>query len=262
MRTGPAHVTFAVALLPGAAAPGGASAATNLLSSLTSADLARVQSKDASVARPLASKALTVTFGYTQGEAEVRLPLALLKLPTDWSRFKTVSYTFFTTSVEPISIGFSDGARTRFVLTEPLAGIRIRGVIPFDAFVQTRAMIPLRPLGYKAWFERLFTFERVEEVIFKMKRPSQPTHLTLYVLRRECDAAVRRRLEGGVDAPHPCGACAAGASTRSATGETTRSRPGAGCPTCGSSTGGRRGRRSPSCGSPKLRRAGYGTAYP
>jgi hypothetical protein len=125
------------------------------------------------------TKALTLTFNYTSGEPEVRFPIAQLRWPTDWSAYKAVQYTFYATSLETVAIGFSNGSQTKSFITEPLAGIRIQGVIPFDSFIQTRAMTPLLPLGYKVWPQRLFTFEKVDELVFKMRFPSQSSQFTL-----------------------------------------------------------------------------------
>lgn len=142
----------------------------------------RIQTESASVFHDPGSGFLTLTFRYTEGEPEVRIPVREMGWPSDWSEYRAVQYTFSTTSQETVSIGFSDGEETRFFVTEPLPGIRIYGVIPFDAFVQTRTMTPLRPLGYKVWPERLFTFEKVEEIVFRMRYPSQDSQFTLYSL--------------------------------------------------------------------------------
>jgi hypothetical protein len=152
----------------------------DLIARLTAADLAKLAVRDASVHQDPASKALTFTFNYSEGEPEVRVPVRQLGWPTDWRAWRSIQYTFATTSVETISIAFSDGKVTRAFITEPLSGIRIAGVIPFESFVQTRTMNPLLPLGYKVWINRLFTFDGVEEVVFTMRHPSQPSQLTLY----------------------------------------------------------------------------------
>ena len=151
----------------------------DLLKSLQRNDLEKLQTKCASVFQDPVTKALTLTFTYTSGEPEVRFPTAQLGWPTDWSAYKAVQYTFYATSLETVAIGFSNGNQTKFFITEPLAGIRIQGVIPFDSFIQTRAMTPLLPLGYKVWPQRLFTFEKVDELIFKMRFPSQSSQFTL-----------------------------------------------------------------------------------
>ena len=157
-----------------------AEAPIDLLARLTPADIAKLAVRGASVHQDPSSKALTFTFEYVPGEPDVRIPVRRLGWPTDWRAWRSVQYTFVTTSVETVSIGFSDGKETRTFMTEPLAGIRIAGVIPFESFVQTRTMNPLLPLGYKVWLNRLFTFERVEEIAFTMRYPSQPSQMTLY----------------------------------------------------------------------------------
>jgi hypothetical protein len=151
----------------------------DLLKSLQPKDLERLQTKEASVYQDPVTKALTLTFNYTSGEPEVRFPIAQLGWPTDWSAYKAVQYSFHSTSLETVAIGFSNGSQTKFFITEPLAGIRIQGVIPFDSFIQTRAMTPLLPLGYKVWPQRLFTFENIVALIFKMRFPSHPSQFTL-----------------------------------------------------------------------------------
>ena len=157
-----------------------AGAQVDFVARLTAADVAKLAVKGASVHQDPASKALTFTFDYLKGEPEVRIPVRELGWPTDWRAWRSIQYTFVTTSVETVSIGFSDGKATKVFITEPLSGIRIAGVIPFESFVQTRTMNPLLPLGYKVWLNRLFTFERVEEIVFTMRYPSQPSQLTLY----------------------------------------------------------------------------------
>jgi len=134
----------------------------DLLTSLRAPDLEKIKLKNASISQDASTKVLTITFHYTQGEPEVRIPVRLMGWPTDWSSFKAVQYTFHATSLETIAIGFSNGQQTKYFITEPLAGIRIKGVIPFEAFVQTRTMTPLLPKGYKVWPQRLFTFEKIE----------------------------------------------------------------------------------------------------
>lgn len=151
----------------------------DLLKSLQPKDLEKLQTKSASVFQDPVTKALTLTFNYTSGETEVCFPIDQLGWPTDWSAYKAVQYTFHATSLETVAIGFSNGSQTKSFITEPLAGIRIQGVIPFDSFVQTRTMTPLLPLGYKVWPQRLFTFEHVVALIFKMRFPSQASQFTL-----------------------------------------------------------------------------------
>jgi len=152
----------------------------DLVARLASSDVSKCTTKDALVFQDPATKALTLTFNYAQGEPEVRIPVRQLGWPTDWSSFRSIQYTFETTSLETLSIGFSDGKVTKAFVTEPLPGIRIFGVIPFDAFIQTRTMNPLLPLGYKVWPNRLFTFQNVEEIVIRMRYPSQASQVTLY----------------------------------------------------------------------------------
>jgi hypothetical protein len=157
-----------------------AEARVDLIARLTAADIANLAVRGASVHQDPASKALTFTFNYSEGEPEVRIPVRQLGWPTDWRAWRSIQYTFATTSVETVSIAFSDGKVSKAFITEPLSGIRIAGVIPFESFVQTRTMNPLLPLGYKVWLNRLFTFERVEAIVFTMRYPSQASQLTLY----------------------------------------------------------------------------------
>ncbi|MDZ7637806.1 MAG: hypothetical protein U5J83_06090 [Bryobacterales bacterium] len=158
-----------------------------LLQRLKETDLSEFITKEATVFRDASTNALTFTFRYAGGEPEVRIPVRKLGLPTDWREYRSIQFTFETTSLEAVAIGFSDGKVTKDFVMEPLPGIRIDGVIPFDAFVQTRTMTPLVPLGYKVWPSRLFTFEKVEEVSFRMRFPAAPSQFTLhtFTLRRD-----------------------------------------------------------------------------
>jgi hypothetical protein len=162
----------------------------DLVARLTAADVAGFTVRDASVERDATSKALTFTFKYSQGEPQVRIPVHKLGWPTDWRAWRSIQYTFTASTIETISIGFSDGTVTKNFRTEPLPGIRIAGVIPFDSFVQTRTMNPLLPLGYKVWLDRLFTFERVEEIVFAMRYPGRTSRLTVdnFTLRKDVPA--------------------------------------------------------------------------
>jgi hypothetical protein len=173
----------AIVLLASACfAHGAESGRLDLLDRLTAAGTAKIQTTNASVYRDETTKAITLTFHYAKGEPEVVIPLSALGWPTDWSRYRSVQYTFETTSLETLAIAFSDGTVTKAFVTEPLPGIRIHGVIPFHAFVQTRTMTPLLPLAYKVWPNRLFTFQRVDTIAFRMRYPNEPAQLTLYNL--------------------------------------------------------------------------------
>jgi hypothetical protein len=161
----------------------------DLFARLTTANLARCATKNASVSRDQATKALTFTFDAVAGP-EVRMPVRALEWPVDWSTWRSIQYTFQSSSVEPVSIGFDDGTRLKSALVEPLAGIRISAVIPFELFVQTRSMNPLAPLGYKIWPERLFTFQKVEALVFRMRYPNRKSQIIIrnFTLRDDVPA--------------------------------------------------------------------------
>jgi hypothetical protein len=136
---------------------------------LSSIDLRKYRRSNACVWRDYSSGELTLTFEYAAGEPEIAFALDF----TDWSRFRALSLVFSASSQEPLAIGFSNGRRTRRFVMEPLAGVRIRAVIPFDAFVQNRQLTPLAPLGYAAFVERVFHFNEVRELSVKMRFPNQ-----------------------------------------------------------------------------------------
>ena len=122
-----------------------------------------------------------LNFVFRRGEAqpEFRIPVAQLSWPGDWRSWKAIRFEFLASSLEAFSVGFSDGATVKSMIMEPLPNLRIRAVIPFDAFYQTREMIPTNPLGYKAWPQRLFTFEKVQELVFRMKQPAADSQLAI-----------------------------------------------------------------------------------
>jgi hypothetical protein len=175
----PFHFTFCLSVSSLAVASASA-AGPDFVHLLAQSGLGRITTQAASLYQDPRTRAVTITFNYTKGEPEVRIPVRLLGWPTDWSGYKSIQYTFSTTSLETLSVGFSDGKTTKAFVTEPLPGIRIFGVIPFDAFTQTRTMTPVLPLGYKVWPNRLFTFKNVEEIVFRMRYPNQTSQLTLY----------------------------------------------------------------------------------
>jgi hypothetical protein len=150
---------------------------------LQPADLDKIHTKDASAFLDPGSKALTLTFRYVQGEPEVRIPVAEIDWPTDWRKSNAVQFTFCSSSGEAVCISLVGGDKTKAYVFEPLAKVRIRAVIPFDAFFPTdgpRSSEPL-PLGYSAWAERrVFHSDRVDEVVIKMRYPNEPTQVTLY----------------------------------------------------------------------------------
>lgn len=135
--------------------------------------------RDASAYHDAQANSWTITFRRAAGEPEARFPVALLGLPESWSAFQGLEFVFLTTSLEPFTISFSDGKVAKGMVMEPYPAMRIRAAVPFDAFVQTRTMTPLLPLGYKAWPERLFTFQTVKEIVFRMRYPGEDTQLTL-----------------------------------------------------------------------------------
>jgi hypothetical protein len=152
------------------------------------AELVRLQPeqftvKDSGVVIDGKAGAVTLTFRYARnGEPEVCIPTRALGWPQDWRAWRGLVLEFQATSLEAFQVGFFDGTTRKAMIVEPLAGLRIRAAIPFEAFYQTRTMTPLLPLGYKAWPQRLFTFERVDEISFRMRAPSQDSQLTIYSL--------------------------------------------------------------------------------
>ncbi|MBI5084519.1 MAG: hypothetical protein HZB13_07975, partial [Acidobacteria bacterium] len=131
---------------------------------------------------------LQFTFPAGQAAPEFRVPVAKLGWPADWRSWKAMRFEFIASSLEPFSVGFSDGTQVKSLVMEPLAGLRIGAVVPFEAFHQTRGMTPLRPLGYKAWPQRLFTFEKVDELVFRMKRPAEASTLSITNLALTAEA--------------------------------------------------------------------------
>lgn len=140
---------------------------------------------------------LDFTFRAAEAEPEFRIPVTRLSWPRDWRPWKALRFEFTASSLEAFSVGFSDGEKVKSMIMEPLPGLRIRAVIPFDAFYQTRQMVPQNPLGYKAWPQRLFTFERVDEIVFRMKQPAADLRLSIRNLalipEMEEDAILDRR---------------------------------------------------------------------
>jgi len=126
-----------------------------------------------------ATAPLDFTFRRSEAEPEFRIPVAQLSWPLDWRQWKAIRFEFLASSLEAFSIGFSDGSNVKSMIMEPLPGLRIRAVIPFDAFYQTREMVPQNALGYKSWPQRLFTFERVQEIVFRMKHPAADSRLAI-----------------------------------------------------------------------------------
>jgi hypothetical protein len=122
---------------------------------------------------------LSLLFRRGEAQPEYRIPVAQLGWPRDWRAWRAIRFEFLASSLEAFTTGFSDGKQVKGMIMEPLPGMRMRAVIPFDAFYQTREMIPQNPLGYKAWPQRLFTFEHVEELVFRMKQPATDARLEI-----------------------------------------------------------------------------------
>ena len=73
-----------------------AEAQVDLIGRLTAADIAKLSVRGAFVHQDPASKALTFTFNYPEGDPEVRIPVRQLGWPTDWRAWRSVQYTFVT----------------------------------------------------------------------------------------------------------------------------------------------------------------------
>ena len=72
----------------------------DLLRVYTPSQLAAIQTKNAAVFQNRDNGALTITFWYTDGEPEVRIPVASMNWPANWSRYKALEYTFSTSSID------------------------------------------------------------------------------------------------------------------------------------------------------------------
>jgi len=140
-------------------------------------------------APPVAAGPFVLKFPAGAPLPERRIAVASLRWPPDWRAWRALRFDFLASSLEAFSFGFSDGRQVKSLIMEPLAGLRIRAVIPLEAFWQTRTMTPLLPLGYKAWPERLFTFEHVEEIVIRMKYPAADSTLTIWNLALTAEEA-------------------------------------------------------------------------
>jgi hypothetical protein len=140
-------------------------------------------------APPVAAGPFVLNFPAGAPLPERRIAVASLRWPPDWRAWRALRFDFLASSLEAFSFGFSDGRQVKSLIMEPLAGLRIRAVIPLEAFWQTRTMTPLLPLGYKAWPERLFTFEHVEEIVIRMKYPAADSTLTIWNLALTAEEA-------------------------------------------------------------------------
>jgi hypothetical protein len=109
-----AAIAFMAVLVSGdvggqVALPASAEAEVDLIARLTAADIAKLSVRGASVHQDPASKALTFTFDYSGGEPEVRIPVRQLGWRTEWRVWRSVQYTFVTTSVEQSRLTFPMG---------------------------------------------------------------------------------------------------------------------------------------------------------
>lgn len=162
----------------------------DLVKQIQNAGIDQLSTNSASIYQDERSGCLTMTFHYIHGNPEVKVPTRKMGWPGDFSGFRAIVFTLQSTSLEPIFIGFSDGQATKDVVVEPLQGIRIRGVIPFDVPApKVNEKSPrVSPLGYKYWPDTLSAPARVEEISFHMRNPAEPTQVTL------CDFSLSREL--------------------------------------------------------------------
>src|SRR5574341_2455322 len=153
----------------------------SLLACLRAEDVDMLHKHEVSIFRDSSNGTLTFTFGYTAGEPEVHIPVSQIGWPTDWSAFKAIQCTFHSTSLETISICFSHREQMKAFRIEPLPGIRIKAFIPLEMFFLPTSISSPRTVGYKIdAVSHNFAFDNVEEIIFKMRFPGQPTQLTIY----------------------------------------------------------------------------------
>ena len=153
----------------------------DLLKQIQAAGIEKVAVSSASVYQDDRSGCLTMTFHYVQGDPEVKVSIQQVGWPVDWSRFRSVAFTMRSTSVEPVFMGFSDGNKAKKdVVIEPMKGIEIRGVIPFETPMpaENENIPQLPPLGYKMWPNTLAVPAGVEQISFRMHYPTQPTQVT------------------------------------------------------------------------------------
>ncbi len=160
----------------------------DLLLLIRDAGIAKLAVNSASVYQDDRSGCLTMTFHYIQGDPEVRVPVAEIGWPTNWSQFRSIAFTLQSTSLEPIFIRFSDSKQKKDMVLEPLEGIRIRGVLPFDVSAPHAKETQIAPLGYKLWPESMSAPSQVEEISFRMHFPAEPTQVTLCNFKLARDA--------------------------------------------------------------------------
>ena len=154
----------------------------DLMKQIEVAGISQLSASDASVYQDTRSGCLTMTFHYVQGDASVKIPLQPMGWPSDWSAFRSITFTMRSTSVEPVFMGFSNGKNdNQNMVVEPMPGIEVRGVIPFEPAVPQigEKTHGKSPLGYKFWPDRLHVPEKMAQLSFSMQDPAQATQVTL-----------------------------------------------------------------------------------
>ena len=153
----------------------------DLLAEMRAAGSAKLDTNAATVFMDDRSGCVTLTFHYLHGDPEVKVPLAAIGAPSEWLNYEEISFDMRSTSLEPIFINFSGAAAKKDVVIEPLAGIHIRGMIPFEPLnpTQNRNAPRQKPLGYKIWPNSLEVPNPVQQISFRMHNPAEPTQVTL-----------------------------------------------------------------------------------
>lgn len=168
----------------------------DLVALIRAAGMGKLATRDASVYQDDRSNCLTMTFHYTQGNPEVRVPSEEIGWVSDFSEYRALTFTLESTSVESIFIGFSDGGTSKDEVIEPLKGIRIRGVVPLERTARDRQPIAkVSPLGYKFWPDTLSVPAEVKEISFHMKYPTAPTQVMLCSLSLSKDVPANDMLD-------------------------------------------------------------------
>jgi hypothetical protein len=167
----------------------------DLLMLIRTAGIAKLGVSSASVYQDDRSGCLTMTFQYIHGDPEITVPTADLGWPTDWSPFRAIAFTLQSTSLEPIFIQVPENAGKKDVIVEPLEGIRIRGVIPFDVPGTHEKEPDSAPLGYKLFPESVPAPAQVQRISFRMHFPAEPTQVTLCNFRLTRDVPLNDILD-------------------------------------------------------------------
>ncbi|MGC1836982.1 MAG: hypothetical protein WA674_01465 [Candidatus Acidiferrales bacterium] len=181
MKPAFAGLIFSAFLFIQAGTSSAPAASPDLLKQIQAAGIGKLSAASASVYQDDRSGCLTMTFHYVQGDAEVKVPIQNVGWPLDWSGFRSITFTMRSTSVEPVFMRFSDGDKiNKDVVIEPMPGIEIRGVIPFEEPIPTvNQNVPrLSPIGDKMWPNTLSVPSAVKEISFRMHYPTQPAQVT------------------------------------------------------------------------------------